>query len=241
MKVYASTDVGKMRPINEDSYYAPRPGEFFCAVADGMGGHNAGEVASRIAVERFSEYMRAARPPFDAAIREAVESANAAIFAAARGRQEYSGMGTTMTALCMHGGEVFLAHVGDSRAYLLRNGIIVPVTKDHTLVEEMVESGLITVEEARVHPKRNYITRALGTGIEVQVDVIRLDQREDDVYLLCSDGLSNHVSEREMRDTIMTAETGEACVKRLIGIALERGGSDNITALLVTCEEEPAE
>ena len=239
MRVFARTDVGKLRPINEDSFYAPNPGEFFCAVADGMGGHNAGEVASGIAVKRFGECMREARPPYDQAIKQAVESANAAIYAAARGKPEYNGMGTTMTALCEHGKDVFIAHVGDSRAYLLRNGAIVPVTKDHTLVEEMVESGLITIEEARVHPKRNYITRALGTGPDVQVDVLRLDRRSHDVYLLCSDGLSNHVTEREMRDTLMTAESGEAAVERLVQIALERGGPDNITAMIATCEEDP--
>ena len=238
MKVYASTDIGKMRPINEDSYYAPEAGELFCAVADGMGGHQAGEVASGIAVREFAEGMRAARGPLEIAIRHAVERANSAIFETATGRADYSGMGTTMTALCMDSKQVYLAHVGDSRAYLIRNGAIVRVTTDHTLVEQMVEEGLITLEEARIHPKRNYLTRALGTSPEVEVDVLRMDRRPEDVYLLCSDGLSNFVSEREMRDLVMTAPTGRAGVNSLVELALEHGGADNITAMLVTCEED---
>ena len=238
MKVFASTDIGKMRPINEDSYYMPGAGESFCAVADGMGGHKAGEVASEIAVREFSRAMRKAKAPYDQAIRAAVERANAAIYAAAREKDEFSGMGTTLTALYFHGDTAFLAHVGDSRAYLIRNGAIVRVTADHTLVEEMVLQGLITLEEARVHPKRNYLTRALGTAPSVEVDVIRMDVRSDDVYLLCSDGLSNHVSEREMREIIFSGESGDACVARLIKCALNHGGTDNITAMLVTCEED---
>ena len=238
MRVYVSTDIGKMRALNEDAYYKPRAGEPFCAVADGMGGHNAGEVASAMAVREFAERMRKAKAPWDDALRSAVEQANASIFSASLEKDELSGMGTTMTALCFSGEEVFVAHVGDSRAYLIRNGSIVRITTDHTLVEEMVENGLITLEEARVHPKRNYITRALGTGNDVNVDVIRVDRRESDVYLLCTDGLSNHVSEWEMRDIVMNSPSGEDCVSKLVALALEHGGSDNITAMLVTCEED---
>ena len=144
MKVYAATDIGRVRPINEDSYYAPKPGERFCAVADGMGGHNAGEVASAMAVRVLEEEMRAPISPTEEALRRAVERANAEIWRASKEREGCLGMGTTITALCMEGNIAHIAQVGDSRAYLIRNRAILQVTTDHTLVEEMVLSGLIT-------------------------------------------------------------------------------------------------
>lgn len=238
MKVYAITDVGRVRPINEDSFYLPEPGERFCAVADGMGGHNAGEVASALAVETFSAAMREARKPNGHALREAVERANDAVFREASRDESKSGMGTTFTALSEDKKGVYIAHVGDSRAYLIRNGAIMRVTMDHTLVEEMVLQGLITVREAKVHPKRNYITRALGTGREVEVDLIQLDTRPGDVFLLCTDGLSNAVEEREMLSTLSSDQSWKDKVAALVRIALENGGHDNITAMVVTLEEE---
>ena len=158
MKVYAATDIGRVRPINEDSYYAPKPGEYFCAVADGMGGHNAGEVASAMAVRVLEEEMRTPTQPTEEALRRAVERANTEIYRASKEREGCLGMGTTITALCMEGNIAHIAQVGDSRAYLIRNRAILQVTTDHTLVEEMVLSGLITPSEALNHPKRNYIT-----------------------------------------------------------------------------------
>ncbi len=220
MRVYAATDIGRVRPINEDSYYAPKPGEYFCAVADGMGGHNAGEVASALAIRVLEEEMRTPTQPTEEALRRAVERANAEIYRASQERKDCSGMGTTITALCME-------------------GAILQVTTDHTLVEEMVLSGLITPSEALTHPKRNYITRALGTAETVEVDLLRLDTRPDDVFLLCSDGLSNSLSERELLEIALSGMRMEDKLKTLIERALHRGGHDNITALLVTCEEAP--
>lgn len=238
MKVYAISDVGRVRPINEDSFYLPQPGERFCAVADGMGGHNAGEVASAMAIRVFSEEMRAARKTNGSALRDAVETANRAVFREAGRDDSKSGMGTTFTALAEDKKGVYIAHVGDSRAYLVRNGAIMRVTMDHTLVEEMVMQGLITVREAKVHPKRNYITRALGTGKEVDVDLIQLDARPGDVFLLCTDGLSNSLDERTMLETILTDLSGKEKTEALVRQALEAGGHDNITAMLVILEEE---
>ena len=238
MKVYAATDIGRVRPINEDSYYAPKPGEYFCAVADGMGGHNAGEVASAMAIRVLEEEMRTPTQPTEEALRRAVERANAEIFRASQEREGCAGMGTTITALCMEGKITHIAQVGDSRAYLIRNRAILQVTTDHTLVEEMVLSGLITPSEALTHPKRNYITRALGTAETVAVDLLRLDTRPNDVFLLCSDGLSNCLSEREMLDIMLSGMRMRDKLSTLIERALHRGGHDNITALLVTCEEE---
>ena len=238
MKVYAITDVGKLRPINEDSYYLPREGERFCAVADGMGGHNAGEVASALAVETFAECMRSSGRISALSIREAVERANEKVFKEASCDESKSGMGTTFTALGEEDGSILIAHVGDSRAYLIRNGAIMRVTVDHTLVEELVLRGVITPREARVHPNRNYITRALGTGERVEVDLVQLNVRAGDVFLLCSDGLSNHVEERDMLQVTQSDIGWEEKLRRLVDIALSDGGPDNITAMYATFEEK---
>lgn len=238
MKVYAMTDVGRVRPINEDSYYLPKPGERFCAVADGMGGHNAGEVASALAVKTFEGCMRTSGRLNAAAIHDAVARANEVVFEEAGRDERKSGMGTTFTALCQDGESVHIAHVGDSRAYLIRNGAIMRVTMDHTLVQELMLQGVITPKEAKNHPKRNYITRALGAESRVEIDLVQLDMRPDDVYLLCSDGLSNHVEERQMLDVTLSGEDWQQKLARLVNLALEAGGSDNITAMYVTFEEE---
>lgn len=238
MKVYAMTDVGRVRPINEDAYYLPQNGEKFCAVADGMGGHKAGEVASALAVETFSRVMRSAGRPGSHVLHTAVVRANEAVFEEAGRDDNKRGMGTTLTAMCLEGETVHIAHVGDSRAYLIRNGAIMRVTMDHTLVEEMVMQGMITAREARVHPKRNLVTRALGTNAKVDIDLIQLEVRPDDVFLLCSDGLSNMVDEKNMLSVTLGAKGWQEKVKDLVRLALEAGGPDNITAMYVTFEEE---
>lgn len=238
MKVYAITNVGRVRPINEDSHYLPQTPEQFCAVADGMGGHNAGEVASAMAVETFANCMRASERMTAAAIHDAVARANEVVFEEAGRDDRKSGMGTTFTALCQDGDTAHIAHVGDSRAYLIRNGAIMRVTMDHTLVEEMVLQGIITPREAKSHPKRNYITRALGTGRTVEIDLIQLEIRPDDVYLLCSDGLSGHVEERKMLSITLGEGGWQQKLEKMVQIALDNGGSDNITAMYVTFKEE---
>ena len=239
MRVYAATDIGRVRPINEDSFYVPKPGERFCAVADGMGGHNAGEVASALAIRALEEELTGSALPPEEALKRAVERANAEILKVSREKEECAGMGTTLTALYMDGKTAHIAQVGDSRAYLIRNRAILQVTTDHTLVEEMVLSGLITPSEALTHPKRNYITRALGTNERVEPDILRLDAHPGDLFLLCSDGLSNMLSERDMLDILLSGMRAEDKLNTLIERALHRGGHDNITALLVPCEEEP--
>ena len=238
MKVYAMTDIGKMRPINEDSFYLPREHEPFCAVADGMGGHNAGEVASAMAIQAFADSMRKSKKVNATAIHEAVLRANTEVFEESRRDPSKCGMGTTFTALVADGRRIHIAHVGDSRAYLIHLGSISRVTQDHTLVEEMVLQGLITEREARVHPKRNLITRALGTSESVEVDLIQLDVRPDEVLLLCSDGLSNYVPEHEMLRVVTGEGDWSEKLKSLIHSALNAGGSDNITAMIATFEEE---
>ena len=239
MKVYAITDIGRLRPINEDSYYLPQEGERFCAVADGMGGHNAGEVASALAVKVFSQNMRELESITADGLRTAVERANAAVYLAALENAGMSGMGTTFSALAAQDDAAYLAHVGDSRIYLLRRGAIMQVTTDHTLVEAMVQQGVITAREARVHPKRNIITRALGTEPRLEIDIVQISLRPDDVFFLCSDGLSGYV---EDWDILRVAQDGEKDwqekLRTLVGLALEAGGYDNITAMFAVYEEE---
>ena len=237
MKVYAITDIGRMRPINEDSYYAPADGERFCAVADGMGGHNAGEVASAMAIQVFSEEMRRTEDITAGALHTAVARANEAVYHKALENAGMSGMGTTFSALAEQGETAYLAHVGDSRIYLVRRGAILQLTTDHTLVEEMVQKGLITPREARVHPKRNIITRALGTEETVQIDIVQMGTRPGDAFFLCSDGMTNYVDEREILRTAMSERDWPEKLRHLVSIALENGGADNITALFAVFEE----
>ena len=239
MKVYALTDIGRVRPINEDSYYLPQPGEQFCAVADGMGGHNAGEVASALAVEVFGDQMRCCTSPDAAEVRRAIQYANTIIYGESYLDAEKQGMGTTFTCLVETSDGVCIGQVGDSRAYRLRDEVLEQITRDHSFVEELVLAGQITQEEARVHPMRNYITRALGTGAAVEVDTFELDVRPDDVYLLCSDGLSNYVRDAELEEITRGKGQWQDKLRRLIDRALEAGGHDNITAMYVTFEEEP--
>ncbi len=237
MKVYGITDIGRMRPINEDSYYLPQEGERFCAVADGMGGHNAGEVASAMAVDTFSRHMRDVQSITGQALREAVEFANEAVYEAALENEGMSGMGTTFSALAEEEDRAFIAHVGDSRVYLVRDNAIMQMTTDHTLVEEMVQKGMITPREARVHPRRNIITRALGTEPFVRVDIMQIDVRPGDAFFLCSDGMTNYVEEYEILQAALSGEDWPQKLRHLVSIALENGGADNITALFAVIEE----
>ena len=238
MKVFVQTDTGRVRPINEDSYYLPREGEHFCAIADGMGGHNAGEIASAMAVRVFSGEMRGCRWMDGASMRRAVDRANAAVHARSRCVEQYSGMGTTFTALALSNGSAYVAHVGDSRAYLIRRGSILRITVDHTLVEEMVRKGLITPQEAKHHPKRNYITRALGTADQVTVDLMQIALEPGDVFFLCTDGLSNHLEDRDILELTQSDCGWEEKLKQAVQAALDDGGSDNITAMYVVTGEE---
>ncbi len=238
MRAYGLSDIGKLRPINEDSFYLPREDERFCAVADGMGGHNAGEVASAMAIDVFSEELRACDKLGSSALHRAVERANSAVFEKSRSLEKYSGMGTTFTGLALSERGVHIAHVGDSRAYLIRGGNIMRLTMDHTLVEEMVLKGLITPREARHHPKRNYITRALGTAAELEPDMIQIRLQRGDVFFLCTDGLSNHVEDYDILEVTLCAAPWQDKLKALVDAALDAGGQDNITAMYALFEEE---
>jgi serine/threonine protein phosphatase PrpC len=230
---YAGTDTGRQRRANEDSHLARSP---LFVVADGMGGAQAGEVASRIAVESFQPGLPDSPEP-ELALAELAQAANARIHELSHLHAEQAGMGTTLTAVYVGEQEVAIAHVGDSRAYCLRAGELLRLTDDHSLVDELMRQGRLTPEEAIEHPQRSVITRALGPEGSVEVDTRSFQAKADDVYLLCSDGLTTMISEEQiaelLRAHVPLREAGEA----LIAAANEAGGRDNITVLLMRLEE----
>jgi serine/threonine protein phosphatase PrpC len=230
---YAGTDTGRQRRANEDSLLARSP---LFVVADGMGGAQAGEVASRIAVESFRHGLDDASEP-EAALATLALAANSRIHELSHSNAEHAGMGTTLTAVYVGDREVAIAHVGDSRAYCLRDGELLRLTDDHSLVDELMRQGRLTPEEAIEHPQRSVITRALGPEGTVDVDTRTFRARPGDVYLLCSDGLTTMLSEEQigfaLRSHARLRDAGEA----LIAAANEAGGRDNITVVLLRLEE----
>ena len=241
MKVVAKTHCGKVRPINEDRYLVPEEGDSIVLVADGMGGHKAGEVASETAAQTIracAVKMHGREISIKTALNW-VRQANQIIYRMANEKPECMGMGTTMTFLYFMDKHALLAHVGDSRCYRIRDGRIMQLTKDHSLVAELVRIGEITPEQARNHPYRNIITRALGTDDYVAVDAQDIPVEENDVYLLCSDGLSNYLEEDELLHAVQNQPSDALC-DHLVQIALDRGGRDNITVVAAYCGGEVA-
>jgi protein phosphatase len=230
---YAVTDTGRQRPANEDSLLARSP---LFVVADGMGGAQAGEVASRIAIEAFQPGLGAPARPEEALATVALE-ANSRIHRRAHTNAAQAGMGTTLTAVYVGEQEVAIAHVGDSRAYCLRDGELVRLTDDHSLVDELMRQGRLTPEEAVEHPQRSVITRALGPELTVEVDTRSFRGRDGDVYLICSDGLTTMVSEEEIAALLAEHHSLRDAGEALVAAANEAGGRDNITVVLVRLEE----
>jgi protein phosphatase len=231
------TDTGRQRHANEDSYFARAP---LFAVADGMGGAQAGEVASRIAAGAF-EHGAVGQGPAEGRLEEIAQEANRKIHKLAQEDSSRAGMGTTLTAAMLHDDEVALGHVGDSRAYVLRDGELKRLTKDHSLVEELRRQGRLTEEQAEEHPQRSIITRALGPEPNVNVDTMTVPARDGDVFLLCSDGLTTMVGDEEIREILVGARSLRSAVNRLVEAANRGGGRDNITAVAFRLAEEGAE
>ncbi len=223
----ARTDAGRQRHANEDSYYARAP---VFAVADGMGGAQAGEVASRIAADAFEERTDDGSP--EQQLERIAHEANRRIFDLAQEDSSRSGMGTTLTAALVAGDEVAIVHVGDSRAYVMRDGDLRQLTRDHSLVEELRRQGKLTSEEADEHPQRSIITRALGPERSVEPDVHTYRARSGDLYLLCSDGLTSMVRQDRLREIAAAAPDLRTAADRLVAEANEMGGRDNITVVL---------
>lgn len=235
MKAAARTHVGRIRPINEDSYLLT---DHLALVADGMGGHQAGEVASALAVEtmkKLSESVKKREISIKSAV-SWVRQANTAIYEKAKENPKCEGMGTTLTALFFMKNHALLSHVGDSRCYRIRDHEIQQLSSDHSLVAELIRRGDITKEHAKIHPYRNVITRALGTDPTVAVDVQDIDTLPGDLFLLCSDGLSNYIEDEEFIE-ICDGKDLEEAADKLLDNALTRGGRDNITLLLISLEE----
>lgn len=237
----AKTDLGCVRENNEDKFEFFQPDDeeilaakgAFYGVADGMGGHAAGQIASEIALKSaIRAYYADKSPVVEESLRAAVQYANGLIYDLSRAIVERNGMGTTITALVLRGKEAFIAQVGDSRCYRVRRGKIQLLTSDHSWVNEQVQRGALTLEEAELSPFKNVITRSIGIAPSVQVDVFTEEIEPEDQYLLCSDGLSNELSTDDIRDAILKSSPSQAAWD-LINLALERGGRDNCTALII--------
>lgn len=248
IRVHGATDIGRKRSINEDNYkICPKMNLFI--VADGMGGHIAGEIASRLAVDIIAEAVqfefeslrdndRLADFHPGHLLDKAIQLANRKILETAQKRPELEGMGTTTVAALVHHNTLHIASVGDSRIYRVRDHEISQLTSDHSWVNMQVRLGNMTAEEARYHPMRNVITRALGTQLEVEIDIMAHLIRHNDVVLLCTDGLSNSIQMPEIAQQINERPDLESATESLIQIANERGGDDNITAVLLQFDYE---
>ena len=237
MEVSSATSVGRIRPLNEDSYFVSEPdqsGTVLAIVADGMGGHNAGEVASGKAVGIVQKDVlgKCGKNAKDVLVK-AVNDANREIYEMSVNARNLSGMGTTMTACVAEEHNVTAVQVGDSRLYLIRGEKITQITKDHSLVEMLLENGKITKEEARRHPQKNIITRAVGTDKTVEADIYEFRAEAGAVILLCSDGLVNMVEDEEILSVINLSETLNDAANKLVAEAETAGGTDNIPVILI--------
>lgn len=239
------TDVGKVRAGNEDDSRVCRSDECpdgidaLLVVADGMGGHAAGEVASQTTVETVVSYLtmdpdaiaRMQEDQILGLMQEALKRANSEVLSKAESSPEMHGMGTTCTVALLRGGRSYIAHIGDSRAYLFREGELVRVTKDHSFVEEQVERGVLTSEEARVHPRRNVITRAIGLASDIDVDTYTRELQPGDRILLCSDGLNSMISDEDICSVLKEGDP-QAASENLVDAANDAGGADNVTVIV---------
>ena len=243
------TEVGLVRADNEDSLLICSDIGLF-VVADGMGGHQAGEVASREALKYLEKQVRlilAQTNKWEQVMLDAMQKTNEHIYAMANQEIKWRGMGTTVTACLLQdpeskksglnhsqgSGEVLVAHVGDSRAYVIRDDTIIQVTNDHSLVGELVKNGSITEELAHIHPKRNVLTQAIGVFPSVDVDLYKVPLYPGDRLLLCTDGLTNHLQRGEINKIVYSVKTPDEAVKKLANSALEQGGTDNVSVILI--------
>lgn len=240
MEAYAKTHTGKVRTNNEDCYFVSEEGPKLYVVADGMGGHNAGEIASRVAVDAVKTYInnemdnQQSSDQIEEILLGSIRFANAEVYELSRKNDSMEGMGTTLTLLLVEDEMMYFAHVGDSRAYMLKGESLEQITDDHSLVGELLRAGTITEEQARVHPQKNILTNAVGTGLTVKIDVLHRIV-ENGIILLCTDGLTTHVSEKQIVDIMTAGSDLESICNALVDKANEEGGQDNITVVAVKC------
>ena len=248
MKIYGLTDVGKVRSNNQDTfdYFQYDTNCCYAVVCDGMGGHAGGNIASKTATEAIRQTISDAYEVFGRnrdickLLELSLEKANDAVFAKALKEPDLKGMGTTAVISFFIDDAMYVAHVGDSRAYSFANGKLSPITKDHSVVQEMIDSGEISPIEAETHPYKHVITRAIGIANGVKVDSRKLEDYTNETILLCSDGLTNMVSASEIENILNTEEPENVC-QRLVDLANEKGGKDNITVVLLVNDEGGAD
>ncbi|NLO39690.1 MAG: Stp1/IreP family PP2C-type Ser/Thr phosphatase [Ruminiclostridium sp.] len=242
MKYAAISDRGMLRAKNEDScniVLAADVSPQAFIVADGMGGHEAGDVASAMAVQIVSDEVAVLiqNPDNDSSVKELLEDAilkaNARIYQYSLRKLSGLGTGTTLTAGVLHKGKLTVAHIGDSRFYLLRSGQLQKLTRDHSFVGELVDKGILDAEEAKTHPLRNQITRALGYEAQIEIDFFEIDIYRDDIWLFCTDGLTQKVTSDELLSMLANADDPENILRNMVALANQRGGEDNITAIVV--------
>ena len=251
LEIASCTDPGMVRSHNEDSI-AAAPAHGLVVLADGMGGYNAGEVASGMATSLIADGLQETWLPADLGrmsrdeakaasermLRDQIGRANSAIFTTSQNNPECAGMGTTLVVCLYHDNFMSVAHIGDSRLYRLRGDTMEQVTRDHSLLQEQLDSGLITPEEAKLSQNKNLVTRALGIDPTVEPEIHVYETQKDDVYLLCSDGLSDMVEDEEIRLTLITLRTNPSLtVQQLVQAANDNGGRDNISAMLIRVAE----
>lgn len=237
MEIGVKTDIGRVRNNNQDAYYVNYP---LFIIADGMGGHKAGEVASSMAIEIIGNDFE--NNPIDLPyedeliinrIEDSISKANREIYHNSIEDEDYFGMGTTITLAYITEDKIFVGHVGDSRAYIYRQNALSQITEDHSLVEELIKNGSISKEEAKLHPQRNIITRAVGTSQQIDVDITIIAKEKDDILLLCTDGLTNMIDEDEIQKIIMLHEDIQTVCDKLVKLSNDNGGFDNITVMAI--------
>ena len=241
MKVKAITHTGMVRDLNEDSILVLENDDYsLLVVADGMGGHNGGEVASEIAVNSIKMYVENnfhAYSNIDELVRDCILDANKKIYKKALENNNLKGMGTTITLSVIFNNNIYIGHVGDSRAYILRDNKLTQVTEDHSYINELLKKGAITKEEAEIHPMKNLITRAVGTDEYIVIDTYEKHLIGGDILIICSDGLTRHVSDDEIFEIVKNRDNQAEC---LLNLANERGGKDNISIVIARKEEKDA-
>ncbi len=242
MIYFAKTHQGKVRRNNEDSIYAPMiyGSGYFAVVADGMGGHNAGEVASGIVVDTLRERLNAVKPNdvTEILLRSAFTEANSRVLADARANPDRSGMGSTATAAVIYGDAAMIGHVGDSRAYLFREGLLKQLTRDHSYVQMLLDLGYINEQQAAEHPQKNIITRAVGTEEDMTADIYHVTLKDGDCLLLCTDGLNVMISDTQIAEIL--GGGFESAADQLVEAALEAGGADNVSVVLIVKDGDRA-
>lgn len=241
MRVHAKSDIGMQRKMNQDAYYVSEENEEYmlCILADGMGGYTGGEVASNLAAINVANYIKEnfisgkdyEREELQELIKKAIEHANQVVYEISKREQELEQMGTTIEICLIYNNRAFIGHIGDSRIYRIRKNIMRKITVDHSYVQKLVKEGKITKEEAINHPKKNMLMKALGCEPEIEPDIMVKGFQEGDIILICSDGLTNMISEEEIYNII--EEDFEKATDRLITRANELGGNDNITVILI--------